>query len=255
MAAPIILWNPKTKSYIESDDAGNKIVKTTLAPPIRAKPLYEAFDPGQPKRLCYVPRLTSFCIRALSKYPEQLHQLGQTRLIFQRKKKGGDNDVLRAVLPKWKSPDFSLLNVDPRLWATIIQVYRNPPELLSSYPLQLSDQYVPLLNQIPATPDFTLITILNLTGSIHLTDDTILSLKPLHNLGALDVSRCKHISARGIEKLSRTLVFDEIGEKRGPWALRVLRMRYCYAINKAIFNCLDAFPLLSCVGKPISVVF
>lgn len=112
MAAPIILWNPKAKSCIESDDAGNKIVKTTLAPPIRAKPLYEAFDPGLPKRLCYVPRLTSFCIRALSKYPEQLHQLGQTRLIFQRKKKGGDNEVLRAVLPKWNSPDFSLLNVD-----------------------------------------------------------------------------------------------------------------------------------------------
>ncbi|EJD05803.1 uncharacterized protein FOMMEDRAFT_166135 [Fomitiporia mediterranea MF3/22] len=244
MSAPIILWNPTP--IRESDDAGNNIIKTTLAPPTKSIPQYTAYDPEKPRRFRRVPRLASFCIRALSRYPEQLHQLGSTRLYFDRKK-GGTNSVLRAVLPKWRSPNFSLLDIDPRLWATIIQIYKDPPDELDFYPCQLSDPHVPLLNQIPMSPDFTLLTLLCLANSRQLTDDNILSLKVLHNLAALDVSNCMSITAHGIRLLSRTLTFNEFGEKRGPWALRVLRMRACWTVDSSIFDCLQKFPLLTAV--------
>ncbi|KAL5529247.1 hypothetical protein ACEPAG_5232 [Sanghuangporus baumii] len=246
MAAPIVLWNPELSAVRESDDAGNKIIRTTLPPPPSFTPSYRAYDPTQSRNFTRVPRLTSFCIRVLSQYPEQLHQLGSIRLHFHPEKDGADS-VLRSVLPEWKTPDFSLLNVDPRLWATVVQIYRNPPEALSSYPCHLSDPHVPLLNQIPCTPDFALLTVLNLAGSQNVTDDNILSLKILHNLTALDLSGSYNLSARGIVALSRTVAFNEVGEKRGPWMLRILRLRSCENVDKVIFNVLHFFPLLAVV--------
>ncbi|KAL5490271.1 hypothetical protein ACEPAI_5104 [Sanghuangporus weigelae] len=246
MAAPIVLWNPELSAVRQSDDAGNKIIRTTLPLLPSFTPSYRAYDPTQSRNFTRVPRLASFCIRVLSQYPEQLHQLGTIRLHFHPEKDGADS-VLRSVLPKWKTPDFSLLNVDPRLWATIVQIYRNAPEILSSYPCHLSDPHVPLLNQIPCTPDFALLTVLNLAGSRNVTDDNILSLKVLHNLTALDLSGSYEISARGIVALSRTVAFNEVGEKRGPWILRILRLRSCQNVDKVIFNVLHSFPLLAIV--------
>ncbi|KAL5511673.1 hypothetical protein ACEPAH_4891 [Sanghuangporus vaninii] len=244
MAAPIILWNPELSVVRESDDAGNKIIRTTLPPPPSFAPSYRAYDPTQPRSFTRVPRLASFCIRVLSQYPEQLHQLGAIRLHF-HPEQGGIDSVLRSVLPKWKTPNFSLLNVDPRLWATVVQIYRNPPEILSSYLCHLSDPHVPLLNQIPCTPDFALLTVLDLAGSRNVTDDNILSLKVLHNLTALDLSGSYDLSSRGITSLSRTVAFNEVGEKRGPWMLRILRLRSCRNVDKVIFNVLHSFPLLA----------
>ncbi|KAL5533164.1 hypothetical protein ACEPAF_4940 [Sanghuangporus sanghuang] len=244
MAAPIILWNPELSAVRESDDAGNKIIRTILPPPPSFAPSYRAYDPTQSRNFTRVPRLASFCIRVLSQYPEQLHQLGAIRLHFHPEHDGTDS-VLCSVLPKWKTPNFSLLNVDPRLWATVVQIYRNPPEILSSYPCHLSDPHVPLLNQIPCTPDFALLTVLDLAGSWNVTDDNILSLKILHNLTALDLSGSYDLSSRGIISLSRTVAFNEVGERRGPWMLRILRLRSCRNVDKVIFNVLHSFPLLA----------
>lgn len=252
MAVPIVLWNPELSAVKLADDAGVKITKTTLPHLHSFTPRYRTYDPVRSRSFTHIPRLASFCIRVLSQYPEQLHQLGATRLHFHSGKDGTDS-VLRSVLPKWRTPSFSLLDVDPRLWATIIQIYSNPPDILSSYPCQLSDPHVPLLNQIPFTPDFSLITVLDLTDSSNITDSNILSLKVLHNLTALDVSRCYHLSARGIGALSRTVAFNELGEKRGPWMLRVLRMRSCWGVDRTIFDFIHSFPLLAVLGSCLAL--
>ncbi|THH11855.1 hypothetical protein EW145_g403 [Phellinidium pouzarii] len=152
----------------------------------KTRPSYEIYA-QQPRKLRRVPRLAYFCIKALSDFPEQVYLLGSSRLHFS--KDSGGHNVLRSLFPTWKTPDFSLLDIDPRLWATLVQVYANPPSLLSSYPIQLSDPHLQLLQQIPSTPDFTLVTILNLQRCNELSDNTILNLKQLHNLNLRD-TRC-----------------------------------------------------------------
>ena len=164
-------------------------------------------------------------------------------------KKGGTDRILNAVLPRWRSKRFNLLTVHPGLWATLVQVYKDSPDVLSTYPCRLSDPYVPLLAQIPSTPEFSLLTVLDLSRNTQLTDDNILSLKILHNLTALDVSYCQTITSRAILALSRTLTFNELGEKRGPWTLRILRMAGCGKVDGKIFECLLNFPLLCVVGS------
>ena len=251
MGTPIVLWNPANSA--KRDENGLGFIDTVLPTRSEDMPRYRLFDPSRPlKTLKCLPRLTSFCIRVLCEYPEQVHQLGSIRLHYEDGGKGG---VLRSLLAGWKTPCFSLLNVDPRLWATIIQTYRNPPDILASFPCRLADPYVPLLNQIPSSPDFTLITVLSLQNSCNITDFNILSLKVLHNLTALDLTGCSGLSTRSIEVLSRTLVFNENGERRGPWALRILRMNSCYKVDRKIFKSLRAFPLLSVIGMSLQVTF
>ncbi|KAI5122049.1 hypothetical protein M0805_006033 [Coniferiporia weirii] len=243
MEAPIVLWNPK--SVHAYDDAGIAISKTVLRPSLKGRrpPPYEIYA-QQPRELRRVPRLAFFCIRALAEYPEQVHLLGPSRLHFS--KDAGGHGILRALFPTWKTPDFSLLDVDPRMWATLVQVYANPPSLLASYPIQLADQHLRLLQQIPSTPNFALVTVLDLQRCNKLTDDSITFLKPLHNLGALDVSNTA-LTAHGINMFSSTLVFDEFGEKKGPWELRILRMRACCGMKGEVIGYLHRFPLLCIV--------
>ncbi|KAH8117315.1 hypothetical protein DFH11DRAFT_1699960, partial [Phellopilus nigrolimitatus] len=239
MAAPIRLW--RYKRIEETDDAGVTIIKSDLKfPPATVRPRYEC-QTQHPRTLNCVPKLAYFCIRSLLDSPDQLYYMGPARLRLS--KDIADRVLLRALLPAWKTTEFSLLDVNPLLWATLVQIYENAPSLLSSYPIHLSDPHLPLLQQIPATQDFALITILDLQRCMQLTDDNIFELKVLHNLCALDVGGTK-LSTHGVRRLSQLLLFDDKGGKRGPWALRILKMRGCASIDKDIYNYLLGFPLL-----------
>lgn len=261
VAQPIVLDNPvKSTAY---DDSGTAVVSTTLIPPSRHRALYEDFDPLAPRTFTRVPSLATFCIRALAEACEQLHILGSRRLPFpkaKRKRKDAEasdesrsgreksnNGFLRAIVRDWGASDFSLCSIDPRLWATLVQIYSDPPDDLRVYPVRLCDAYLPLLNQIPATSDFTLVTTLDLQGSKNITDSNIINIKILHSLCALDMGKTG-VSSRAIEILSRALLLDN-GQRRGTWRLRILRLRGCHRVDKSIFPFLSRFPHLCVVGE------
>lgn len=249
MGTPIVLWNDQTKEHC--DDAGISIRKTVIRPPGLKRFPYELKSsatrhaPRSSPAKRGVPPLSYFCIMSLIEVPEQLHILGDARL--QLREETGRKMLLRMLLPHWKTPHFSLLNIDPRLWATLVQVYTNIPSILTSYPVDLSDPYLPLLQQIPSTPNFTLITILDLQRSKRLTNHNIAALKPLTSLCSLDISFTS-ISDYAIKVLSRTLTFDGDGEPKGPWGLRILKLRGCVSVSKSVVDILDKFPLLCLVG-------
>ncbi|TDL27461.1 hypothetical protein BD410DRAFT_894571 [Rickenella mellea] len=236
--APILLWD--SRPVEGSDDAGLTILKTVL--PTRTVPA--PYEGDEDEVLSYVPSLGYFCIKSLLQFPDQVSSVSSMRLAYRHNGKGFD--ILKALIPNWRTADFTMSRVDPRLWALIVQIYSDLPKAFSSYRIPLSDQHLPLLQRIPSTPDFCLITILELPRCRTLTDTTILELKELHNLCALDASDTA-ISEYGVRSLARTLMFNEDGGRRGPWSLRLLRVRNCRRIRKDIFQTLPLFPLLCAV--------
>lgn len=244
MSAPIKLWNPK--STRGSDDAGVLITKTVLPPNIKRETLYTDSDAvNSSQSLSFVPKLEYFCLKVLSKYPEELHVAGCQKLRYTSKK--AKTDVFRCLFPAWGTSSFSLSEIEPRLWATVVQLYANVPEILSSYPIALEDAYLPLLQRIPSTDHFAMITVLDLRSCQELTDETIIALKALDHLCALDATDTS-LSSRGIKQLSRSLLVNDVGEKRGPWGLRILRLQGCMNLDNDVFSCLSSFPLLCAVG-------
>lgn len=250
MATVISLDNPRTVQT--SDEAGTLILQSVL-PSTRNAITYKD-EMLMFRKKSQFPRLGSFCVRALLDYTDQLYVLGKIRLncvdTHTRRRDGkriSNHHILKSLLPNWGTPFFSLADIDPRLWANIIQIYEDLPEELRTLPIQLADPHLPLLQQIPSTSNFALITVLNLSRSQTLTDASILALKALHNLCALDIS-CTEVTSHGLRRLSRTLIFNDIGKRRGPWTLRILRMRDCRKIDNEIFSFLKDFPLLCAIG-------
>lgn len=143
------------------------------------------------------------------------------------------------------------LQLDPRLWAVIAQVFDYLPLGLRTYTISLNDEALPLLQRIPNTATFSLMTILELPSCTALTDSSIFQLKDLHSLTAFDASSTQ-ISSYGLLSLTRTLQMNDPLEEprrlRGPWALRILRLKHCTKIDDAIYATLPKFPLLSIVG-------
>ncbi|EAU88547.2 hypothetical protein CC1G_04253 [Coprinopsis cinerea okayama7 len=169
-----------------------------------------------------VPSLVWFAINGLYEHPDQLHNLLHFRLNFRR-----------------EQIDIDLNNLDPRLWATLVQLYDNLPHKLSTYELPLNDIHLPLLQEIPSTPLFSLLTVLNLASCKSLDDRTISELKSLHSLVALDASDTV-LTPTGIQSLANTLLLREIGDEdaqrqhRGPWPLRILNLRNCKKITSDV---------------------
>ncbi|EMD38543.1 hypothetical protein CERSUDRAFT_123138 [Gelatoporia subvermispora B] len=268
MSKPILLWRPKPTAT--SDDACTAILKYTLpAPP--PSPPYEAASLQHDSRLRYVPPLAYFCIRRLLQFPDQVHVIGPARIRYRPSDSPQAYDLLRALIPSYSRTTngvrLNLAEVDPRLWALIVQLYSNLPEELRVYTIPLSDPHVPLLQQIPQTPDFALVTVLELPSCSELNDETIVELRFLHNLCALDASRTT-LSALGLRRLSKTLAFADsetaapeivpVERTRiGPWGLRILRLRDCfYMRGDGLISTLMMFPLLSAVdlrGTPFLV--
>ena len=135
--------------------------------------------------------------------------------------------------------------MDPRFWVTVVQIYDNLPASMRTHSLPLLDSHVPLLQQIPSNPLFSLITVLDLPQCPQIEDKNIHSLARLHNLVALDISATT-VSSSGIKILADTLQWvDGSTERRGPWLLRILRLRNCFRVNTSIDPHLLKFPLLS----------
>lgn len=245
---PIILFK-RPKQSVTSDEAGTTIVKTILpAAPVCLRAPYE-FETTH-ENAYRVPSLISYTVRVLSAYPEQIYVLGSQRVQY----RPSSDDVLRELIP-WYSPQdpgFSLKQVDPRLWATIVQIFSGLPDTFRTYHAPLSDQHLPLMQNIPSTSHFSLVTILELPDNPAVTDETILALKQLQTLCALDISGTA-VTTNGIENLTRTLVWNDlddtrVADRRGPWALRILDVRKCNGIDNNIFITVEKFILLTVLG-------
>ncbi|KAH7889707.1 hypothetical protein F5I97DRAFT_1924225 [Phlebopus sp. FC_14] len=248
---PIVLWDSRRHTSHAIDDAGLAIKKSVLAPPVRA-PLYTA-HPCKRTFVGEVPSLAYFCVKTLSAHCDQLHALGHFRCSYR-------DDIVRALLPtRYKcqslsqssyAPESDTLSLDPRLWSTLAQVMHPLPEQLHDLELPLGDIHLPLLQQIPSTADFSLVTLLTLPNCKDVCDDTISELRRLNGLVALDL-RGTNVSAYGIAVLVRGLSWSEddagLKKRAGLWALRILSLHSCTNIDNKVFPALRNFPLLSAI--------
>ncbi|GJE95138.1 hypothetical protein PsYK624_113190 [Phanerochaete sordida] len=255
MSRPITLWHPIRS--VTTDDSCTTVVKysykNTLATPAPYEAPHTAYTNNP---AVYVPSLQSLCINILSEYPDQLHIFGSTRLLYHSPQTEGEYDLLREVIPAYRSdPPLSeselLRSVNPRLWATLIQLYGGLPDFLRTYKLPLADPQLPLLQTIPSTHDFALITVVELPGCRELTDDTVVQLGQLHALTALDVSATS-LTSWGVKTLAKTLMkrtepSSSATALSGPWGLRILFLHDCIHVDKEVLPCLQQFPLLSAI--------
>ncbi|KAI0336492.1 hypothetical protein GY45DRAFT_406277 [Cubamyces sp. BRFM 1775] len=252
---PIVLWAPKAK--LASDGACTTILQYELPPaPSTIRPPYQSPNNAE-VRLRYVPPLAYFCMKALAEYPDELHSLGPAKLQYQAPHSRDQFDILSALIPTYRpfSPHvngFDLSLVDPRLWACLVQLYEGLPPVFRQYTLPLSDVHLPLLQAIPSSTHFSLITILSLRRCRILTDDNAVELRHLHTLAALDASMTG-LGTWGIQRLAKSLTWsdaedDRPSQRRGPWGLRILYMRDCMNVDDGILSWLAHFPLLCVVG-------
>lgn len=255
----IVLWKPK--ATLTSDEACTTILQYSLPPPPSATCTpYQPHHNAETNSLSYVPPLEYFCVRSCLEYPEQIHTLGPARLRYRPPTDERDFDILQALIPAYRPfsnpghDEFDLCVVDPRLWAVIAQVYEGLPAVFREYALPLSDTHLPLLQMIPSTQHFSLITVLSLIRCNDLTDDTVVELRHLHTLTALDAS-ITALGSWGVQRLAKCLAWsegdeaeDRPPERRGPWGLRVLYLRDCINVGDEVLLWLPRFPLLSVVG-------
>ena len=189
-----------------------------------------------------VPPLAYFCIRILIDYPDQLHSLGSHRIRCQPQ-------VLHALSPSTFSdidtPACCLCKLDPRLWSVIVQVYSDLPKGLQDYYIPLGDRHLPLLQAIPSTPSFALITVLNLARCV--SDETSHALKSLHGLCALDISQTS-ISHLGIRHFAPAITNDPSDVHYGTRGLRILRLYNCPKITNKVIGAVSNFQLLAILG-------
>ncbi|KAJ7940648.1 hypothetical protein B0H13DRAFT_2260784, partial [Mycena leptocephala] len=236
----ILLLTPTPE---RSNDAS--VAKFTHSPPYIPGP-YTRTPPAS--TLPYVPSLAWFCLRKLAQLeagPDQISAIVDVRLHYQPPASKATYDLLHALIPSLSLPEFDWASVDPRLWITIVQIYDNLPLLFQSYQIPLADKHLPLLQRVKSTTDFSLVTILELPGCRELSDTTIVNLKHLHTLIALDAT-ATDLSAYGLKVLSGTVLrSDEDQTRRGPWGLRILRLRNCRRIDDKLFSHLSPFLLLS----------
>ena len=254
MSRPIRLWRPFQSRT--SDDAGITILKCTLPQASRNPAPYDIAAQGR-GRPNHLPSLTYFCIQALLQYPDQVHTLGPLRLTYRPPDTPEAHDILRELIPSYRiSEALDIRLVDPRLWALLVQLYRGLPPQFRSYTLPLADHHLPLLQRIPPTADFALVTILALPACKELTDANVVLLKDMHSLCAFDASGTA-LSAWAIKVLAKTLTTaddedavdtPQSANRRGPWGLRILSLRDCMNVDSTVFDYLPLFPLLSVVG-------
>lgn len=204
--------------------------------------LYES-DHGLARKVARVPPLAYFCIRKLIDYPDQVYGLGSHRIRSQPQ-------VLRALSPSAfgdiNAATRCLCKLDPRLWSVIVQVYSDLPRGLQNYHIPLGDRHLPLLQTIPSTPSFALITVLNLAGRV--SDETSHALKTLHGLCALDISGTS-ISHLGIRHFAPAITSEAPDRLHGTRGLRILRLRRCPKITDQVIGAVSTFPLLAVLGS------
>jgi hypothetical protein len=248
MTKPIILW--KCERTESTDDAGITILASTGPPNAYFQP--GPYDDQDNIAEIRVPPLSYFCIKRLVQVPELVYHYGPPRP-YRSPESLNDPDILQSLIPRCTRGHFNLGKVDPRLWAILVQTYSDLPQSLRTYRTALCDKYLPLLQRVPTTEHFSLLTVLELPGCSHLNDDTIVHLTALHTLCVLDASHTT-LSALGIRCFSGTVKWVEDGvdcanRRRGPWQLRILSLHHCTRVTNAIFQYLESFILLAAVGK------
>lgn len=259
MNESISLWNPR--AAVSSDGAGTTIVKYSYPSRVNVQAPYDREETDG--RILYVPSLQALCVKKLVDFPEQVHHLRPARLLYEPPKTPGAHDLLRELIPSFSYPHGEIDDpesstflrvVDPRLWAVLVQVYTGLPESFRTYSLPLADRHLPLLQQIPPTQDFSLVTIIELHACSNLNDETIIRLRSLHSLGALVISNTK-VTSWGIKSLAKTIVDNadshissDVKHPGGPWRLRILSLRDCKKVDDTVFEGLCKFPLLSIIG-------
>lgn len=235
---PIVLVPIRPRQAVDSDSTFNSI------PTPIPLGLYESVHAaGASANKALVPPLAYFCLRALVGYADQVHSLGSHRIKCQP-------EVLRALSPPTFDDNCAatrcFCKLDPRLWSIIVQVYSGLPEGLRSYYIPLGDRYLPLLQAIPSTPSFALITILNLTSCV--SDETSHALKSLHGLCALDISNTS-ISHLGIRHFAPAPTTETPELHYGTRGLRILRLNNCRNITDQVIGAVSNFPLLALLGS------
>ncbi|PSR76063.1 hypothetical protein PHLCEN_2v8725 [Hermanssonia centrifuga] len=249
MSKNITLWVPR-----RTTSADETILKYSFPHPYVPGP-YERSDTNDGP-LSYVPSLQSMCIHRLLEFPDQVHGLGHTRILYEPPASAEGYDILKELIPtssrEFEGDNNYLLDVvDPRLWAVLVQIFTQLPESFRTYVIPLSDIHIPLLQGIPSTPYFALITVLELSGCKELNDETIVQLRYLHGLGALDLSMTT-VSSWGIKILAKTLSKNpDLDRLDGPWKLRILSLRNCMNVKDLAVGSLVNFPLLSVVGQSV----
>ncbi|KAF8212246.1 hypothetical protein K438DRAFT_1708549 [Mycena galopus ATCC 62051] len=229
---------------LEKSNNDASVAKFTHPPPYIPGPYTRVLDARN--TLLYLPTLAWFCLKKLAEVGvEQIGSLLDARLPYQPPVSEDAYDLLRALIPHLSRPEFEWASVDPRLWATIVQIYDNLPAPFYSYDIPLADKHLQLLQRVESTPLFSLVTILELPGCREVSDATIVHFKHLHTLCALDTSATS-LSPHGLKILSGTVLWsDEDQTRKGPWGLRILRLRNCKGIDDKILPYLSQFLLLS----------
>jgi hypothetical protein len=190
-----------------------------------------------------IPPLAYFCIRTLINYPDQVYPIGSRRIKCQP-------EVLSALSPSTfigiNTIIDCLCKLDPRIWSILAQVYFDLPHGLQDYYIPLGDKHLPLLQAIPPTPSFALITVLNLAGRV--SDEESHALKFLHGLCALDISDTS-ISHLGIRHFAPAVTTEQSDQLYGTRGLRILRLNNCWKITNQVIDALTSFPLLAILGS------
>lgn len=185
-----------------------------------------------------IPSLVSCCLQLLVPFADEIELPVALRL--------RPHDTLLDDLV----PDPAEL--DPKLWAVLIQVYETLPPYFRTLTLPLTNSHVSLLQGLAPSPNFSLITLLTLSACPDLTDESILLFKGLHTLVGLDAS-CTCLTSHAIYTLGAILQHDygndAVRHHRGPWELRILSLRNCKQINDDVYPYLNKFPLLAVVGQ------
>lgn len=232
-----------TAKISESSDSAGTLITKTEYPQLCSPGPYEQRQliPLSAK----VPPLAYFCLSVMLPYPEQLSCIGRRRLHYT-----APSDATLDWIVALESRDPS--DIDPRLWAIIVQLYSGLRPQWRVYQMPLRDKHLTLLQRIPSTQHFALITVLELAGNRELTDDNILELKHLRTLVALNISET-NISDSGIFRLANTVSWVNTDshqrELRGPWSLRALDLHGCRRISEIVGDHLEVFRLLSVLGQ------
>lgn len=184
-----------------------------------------------------IPPLPVFCINVLASFPDLLFHCHDRRI-----------HASPAILDAFTDTS------DPCRWAALAQLVHPLPPHLHDYDLPLSHPALPLLQKIPDSPHFSLVTLLALPNCVHLRDDDVANLRSLHRLLALDLRACS-ISPYALTALARGLAPSAMDDTRsGPWGLRLLSLHGCPNIDDDVLPVLHKFPLLSVIGLFLSTL-
>ncbi|QRV94012.1 alkaline ceramidase [Ceratobasidium sp. AG-Ba] len=188
----------------------------------------------------FIPPLRYYALQVLEPYYgciDPLDELLDPHVVVGQKRV----NIVDVLLPHAKC---NLEHVHPAIWAILIQIYNSLPERFSKFSLALNDAHLTTLATIPNTPNFSVVTFLDLSGCNELLDENISFLKVLNSLCVFDASRTR-LTDQGVKNFKSTLFLRE----PGPAYLRSWSLRMCRGVTAKVLGSFLAFPLL-CVLVP-----